>query len=100
MKDMRSIIQNRPLSYRYLFYTYMGILNNENHPTLSIEWICNREKKEIDVSPYVKLIASDDCRINDISGKPENWSDAFDKMDSSQENIDSKPQTIEPIYPS
>ena len=81
IKDMRGIITDRPLSYRYLFYTYMDIPGEDSHAELSIEWICKKEDKEIKVSPYVDLLGNgsdvDDIRIsptniNDISdGKPQ-----------------------------
>lgn len=32
---MRSVINNRPLSYRYLFFSFMGLLNDINFPQLT-----------------------------------------------------------------
>ncbi|MCR4601597.1 MAG: hypothetical protein K5767_07755 [Clostridia bacterium] len=63
VRDMRSVIDNRPLSYRYLFYSFMGISNDLNDPILSIEWLCVKDNKDVDVSPYVKLLGLNDKLI-------------------------------------
>lgn len=52
---MRSIITNRPLSYRYLFSIFMSLLKNERHSNLHISWIEHQDSKNVDVSPYVLL---------------------------------------------
>ena len=72
VKDMRAVIDNRPLAYRYLFYSFMGTSNLENKPVLSIEWICNKDKKEVDVSPYIKLLDVEDC-YRDVVGKSDDY---------------------------
>jgi len=74
VKAMRSVITNRPLSYRYLFYSFMGISNSENKPTLSIEWVCKKDKKEIDVSPYIRLLDVGD-NFEDIINSDESFLD-------------------------
>lgn len=61
---MRSVINNRPLSYRYLFFSFMGLLNDINFPQLSVEWICMKDKKDIEVSPYIKMFKLDDVNEN------------------------------------
>jgi hypothetical protein len=67
VEDMRAVINNRPLSYRYLFFSFIGTSNMENRPILSIEWVCNRDKTEIDASPYIQLLGADDC-VKDVIG--------------------------------
>lgn len=64
VSDMRLVIKNRPMSYRYLFYTFMGISNSNNKPTLSVEWVCRKDNKEVDISPYIRLLDVED-NIND-----------------------------------
>ena len=56
VKYMRSIITNRPLSYRYLFSIFMTLLKNDQSSTLHISWIENQGSKTVDVSPYVLLL--------------------------------------------
>lgn len=73
VNDMRSVIEDRPLSYRYLFFSFMGISNSENKPILSIEWVCNKDKKEIDVSPYVRLLNLNENTIKDAKGKLDDY---------------------------
>ena len=72
VRDMRAVIDNRPLAYRYLFFSFMGISNSENRPVLSLEWICNKDKKEIDISPYVKLLDTEK-RMKDVIGLKEDY---------------------------
>lgn len=72
VQDMRTVIDNRPLAYRYLFFSFMGISNSENRPVLSLEWICNKDKKEIDISPYVKLLDVEK-RMKDVIGLKEDY---------------------------
>ncbi len=83
VKCMRSVIDNRPLAYRYLFFSYMGISNMENSPILSIEWICSKEKKDIDVSPYIKLLGIEDKYI-DIIGKSDDYRMIIESSDNHQ----------------
>lgn len=70
--DMRAVINNRPLSYRYLFFSFVGTSNMENKPILSIEWVCHRDKQEIDASPYMQLLGVDN-RIKDVIGKSNDY---------------------------
>jgi len=56
IEDKLFIIKNRPLANRYLFYAFMGISNIENNVDICIEWIAEDESKEIEVSPYVKIL--------------------------------------------
>ena len=72
VRDMRAVIDNRPLAYRYLFFSFMGISNSENRPVLSLEWICNKDKKEIDISPYVKLLDTEK-KMKDVIGLKEDY---------------------------
>ena len=76
VKDMRMVIDNRPMSYRYLFFTFMGISNSKNKPTLSVEWVCRKDNKEIDVSPYIRLLDVED-KVNDKIGKEQLFIDAI-----------------------
>ena len=64
VESMRSIIVNRPLSYMYLFFSYVGAVNNQDSPSLSIEWVAERENKVIGVSPYVQLFGLEDRYID------------------------------------
>jgi hypothetical protein len=73
VNDMRSVIENRPLSYRYLFFSFMGISNSVNKPTLSIEWICKNDNKDVDISPYVKLLNIPTNNMIDHIGKKEDF---------------------------
>lgn len=82
VNDMRSVIENRPLSYRYLFYSFMGISNTANNTTLSIEWICRNENKEIDISSYVKLMSLNENRINDDIGNKNDYLQLLETNDS------------------
>lgn len=68
VKAMRSVIDNRPLSYRYLFFSFMGISNDTNKPLLSVEWVCMKEKKDIEMSSYIKMLKLGDTEevINGI----------------------------------
>ena len=50
LKSLESIRNNRPLSNRYLFYTFM---DNARKSSLTIEWIDTKEGRKIDASPYV-----------------------------------------------
>lgn len=93
VKAMRSVIDNRPLSYRYLFFSFMGISNDTNKPLLSVEWVCMKDKKDIEISPYINMLKLgdvdesikgidesifDDIRMNNVAsvgktvGVPEN----------------------------
>ena len=55
VSDMRNVIDNRPLSNRYLFYSFLGEPQEDKVP-VSVEWICKNDKKKVDVSPYVRLV--------------------------------------------
>lgn len=63
---MQSVIDNRPLSYRYLFYTFIGLLNEEGS-NLAIEWICKKEKKEVDITPYARIITQIETNVESSS---------------------------------
>ncbi|MCR5321829.1 MAG: hypothetical protein K6E85_00870 [Lachnospiraceae bacterium] len=65
---MRSVIDNRPLSYRYLFFSYIGLLDADAKMELSIEWVCQRDGKDIALSPYVDIIRDN----NDLTEVAEN----------------------------
>lgn len=56
VKAMRSVIENRPLVSRYMFFSLMGILNVTNPPNISVEWICEKGNKEIAFSPYIGIL--------------------------------------------
>lgn len=53
---MRSVIDNRPLSYRYLFSSLITNINDDNHPKLHISWIKNQDQKIVSASPYVLMM--------------------------------------------
>ena len=85
VSDMRSVISNRPMSYRYLFYTFMGISNSDNKPTLSVEWVCRKDDKEIDVSPYVRLLDAED-KVSDKMGRDRSFIDDIKDGKVTEEN--------------
>lgn len=66
---MKAVIYNRPLSYRYLFYSFIGnkdeIINGEYHnrPDLSIEWINVKGNRIVAPSPYVYIMGYDTKKI-------------------------------------
>ena len=64
--QMRSVINNRPLSYRYLFFSFLSNVNVDNHPVLHISWIENQGKRTVSPSPYVLMM----------------WPDAVDKKNA------------------
>lgn len=72
VRYMRAVIDDRPLSYRYLFFSFMGVFNAENRPELSVEWVCSKDKKEIAVSPYIKLMGFKEPE-NEIEEKGEKY---------------------------
>lgn len=53
---MRSVIKNRPLSYRYLFFSFISNVNEENHPSLHLSWIKNQGNRTAATSPYVMMM--------------------------------------------
>ena len=59
VQHMRSIIDNRPLSYRYLFYSFLSNVNEDNHPQIHISWVKNQGKKTVNASPYILLLQPD-----------------------------------------
>lgn len=63
--NMRSVIDNRPLSYRYLFFSYISNVNKENHPKLHISWIKNQGAKTASASPYVLMMWPDVNSLKD-----------------------------------
>lgn len=63
--QMRSVIKNRPLSYRYLFFSFASNVNEENHPRLHINWITNQNVKTASASPYVLMMRPDVRAIED-----------------------------------
>ena len=94
VRDMRAVIDNRPLAYRYLFFSFMGISNSENRPVLSLEWICNKDKKEIDISPYVKLLDTEK-RMKDVIGLKENYQKVLNETEVSAKNHSIDPQAAQ-----
>ncbi len=82
VKDMRAVIDNRPLSYRYLYYAFIGLLNNDNKPGLSVEWVCRKNDKEIDMSSYARLSGTS----HEATGKGKN------KRDTIRESLDLAPR--------
>ena len=90
VRDMRAVIDNRPLAYRYLFFSFMGISNSENRPVLSLEWICNKDKKEIDISPYVKLLDIEK-RMKDVIGLKEDYQKMLNETE-----VSAKDHSIDP----
>ena len=63
--QMRSVIKNRPLSYRYLFFSFVFNVNEENHPRLHINWITNQNAKTASASPYVLMMRPDVRALED-----------------------------------
>ena len=63
--QMRSVIKNRPLSYRYLFFSFISNVNDENHPNLHINWITNQNAKTASASPYVLMMRPDVSDLED-----------------------------------
>ena len=59
VNDMRAIIEGQKLSKRYLFSVFAGINNNDNAAKLDIEWVCKKDNKDIDVTPYAKLLCDE-----------------------------------------
>ncbi len=90
VNDMRSVIDNRPLSYRYLFFSFMGVSNQENTAELSVEWICKNENKEIDISAYIKLLNLE----NDVLFEYENEDADYDFLEI-ERNITSENYILE-----
>ena len=88
--DMRSVINNRPLSYRYLYFTFMGISNSENKPKLSVEWVCKKENKDIDISAYIKLLNLESDSLTSVVGKSSNLTTMIEKShyDYQEEKLD------------
>lgn len=62
---MRSVIKNRPLSYRYLFFSFISNVNEENHPKLHISWITNQEAKKVSASPYILMMWPNVIKLKD-----------------------------------
>lgn len=65
VSHMRSVIDNRPLSYRYLFFSFISNMNEYNHPKIHISWIKAQGKKEANASPYVLLLEPDANKLKD-----------------------------------
>lgn len=88
--DMRSVISNRPLSYRYLYFTFMGISNSENKPKLSVEWVCKKENKDIDVSSYIKLLNLGEDNMTNIISKSSDFTTMIEASDVKykEDNLD------------
>lgn len=93
VRDMRSVIDNRPLSYRYLFYSFMGISNSLNDTPLSIEWLCVKDDKEVDVSSYVKLLGLDNNQIRKANSVGTNFLE--DYMVAGNPYFDDEPDLLE-----
>ena len=64
---MRSVIENRPLSYRYLFYSFISNVNGENHPNLHISWVKNKGTKTASASPYLLMMETDVNKLKDTA---------------------------------
>lgn len=90
VRDMRAVIDNRPLAYRYLFFSFMGISNSENKPILSLEWICNKDNKEIDISPYIKLLNAEQ-KMKDVIGLKEDYQKILNETAISAKNYSIDP---------
>lgn len=56
VNDMRAVIEGQKLSKRYLFSTFIGLNNNDMSVKLDIEWVCKKDNKNIDITPYAKLL--------------------------------------------
>ena len=69
VKSMRSVISNRPLSYRYLFFSFISNINETNHPKIHISWIKNQGEKTVSASPYVLLKTSSHAAMLDTVGE-------------------------------
>ncbi len=64
VNDMREIIEKQRLSRRYLFSTFIGINNKENPVKINIEWVCEKDNKKVDITPYAKLLDSEVAKID------------------------------------
>ena len=53
---MRSVIDNRPLSYRYLFYSFLSNVNETTKPKIHISWLRDQGAKTVSASPYVLMM--------------------------------------------
>lgn len=56
LQCMQSVIFNRPLSYRYLFYSYLGNAEGDVEKPLHAEWISTKQQKSVAISPYLSLL--------------------------------------------
>ena len=65
VQHMRAIIDNRPLSYRYLFYSFLSNVNEGNHPRIHISWVKNQGNKTVNASPYILLLQPDANKMVD-----------------------------------
>lgn len=64
---MRAVIDNRPLSYRYLFFSLIANTNEFNHPKIHISWVKAQGSKEANASPYVLLLDPKANKLKDAS---------------------------------
>ena len=64
---MRSVIENRPLSYRYLFYSFISNVNRDDHPKLHINWVKNKGTKSASASPYLLMMEPDVNKMKDTT---------------------------------
>lgn len=84
LKALRDIVNNKPLSNRYLFYSLMD--NYSDNTKITIEWIAIQDKKEIEITPYSKLlnnIADATVRMSERV----DWSGIMNKLTEEKKSV-------------
>jgi len=56
LKTTISMIKSKPLASRYLFFK---MINECENTDITIEWICRKDDRYVDVSPYVSVMNSE-----------------------------------------
>ena len=90
VEHMRSVIKNRPLSYRYLFFSFVSNVNEENHPALYINWISNQNARTAAVSPYILMMRPDVIDIEETFSSID-FEEEINNTKVDDLNIDIKP---------